>query len=136
MPYSIMGTLPLTWEKVLLGNFDKNVRGNTPTCVGKRVYGVLCCEERKEHSHLRGKKDSVFMRLSEVFAVICMKNFYKNLVLFLPAAMFALSYHKAYSFRFLCKEFCSFIDFLYHCYISCKASANYLQQYVHPYSMG
>lgn len=88
MPYSIMGTLPLTWEKVLLGNFDKNVRGNTPTCVGKSVYGVLCCEERKEHSHLRGKKDSVFMRLSEVFAVICMKNFYKNLVLFLSAAIF------------------------------------------------
>lgn len=82
-----------------------------PTYVGKRCLDPGKYLQCWEYSHLREKKfidgrlyinpfgtlpltwekDSVFMRFSKVFAVICMKNFYKNLVLFLPAAMFALS---------------------------------------------
>lgn len=78
---------------------------------GKKHYDTPPVVVGQEHSHLCGKKclsklgsvglegtlpltwekDSVFMRLSEVFTAICTKNFCKNLVLFLPAAMFALS---------------------------------------------
>ena len=123
-----IGTLPLAWEKEEQTYTYVTGRGNTPTCVGKRFARMKPEKIRQEHSHSRGKKlstwipfetlsgilpltwekESVFMRLSKVFAAICMKKFYKYLALFLPAAMFPLSYHKAYSFRFLCKENCYF----------------------------
>ena len=91
------GTLPFTWEKAFRFIGCKNLDRNTPTHVGKRIKSHITSMQRKEHSHLRGKritepircherqgtlplaweKESVFMRLSKVFAAICMKNFYK-----------------------------------------------------------
>lgn len=71
----------------------------------KSLRKTLCCEWEGTLP-LAWEKESVFMRLSEVFAAICTKNFYKNLVLFLPAAMFSLAYHKEYNLWFLCKKFC------------------------------
>lgn len=92
-----VGALPLTWEKACCSFcFFAHLR-NTPTCVGKSKGQLADLRSPWEHSHLRGKKsncpdmpdklvgtlplawekDSVFMRHSEVFAAICMKNFYK-----------------------------------------------------------
>lgn len=76
---------------------ESQLQRNTPTCMGKGPFEPPTRRPMGEHFHLRGKmvgvltvpvspqgtlplaweKDSVFMRLSKVFAAICNQIFYK-----------------------------------------------------------
>ncbi len=72
-----MGTLPLTWKKAFFIIYIHYMVMKYSHLRGKKLPNTPLKKLKKEILPLTWEKDSVFMRHSEVFAAICMKNFYK-----------------------------------------------------------